>query len=368
MGRGSIVYLGGFELPDKNAAAHRVISNAKLLREMGFDVILLGVTKGEGCGAFHFDGFLCRCIKYPRGVWQWLYHINHFIPVEEIKQYSPRYIVLYNFPAVASLNIIRYFKKDHVKVIHDLTEWEETPGWTLRKVIKRFDTTLRMHYCIRQMDGVIAISRYLYNYYCKKVPTILVPPTVDLEDSKWMRNRALVSNCPRTLIYAGNPGGGVKDRLDLIVDIIKKKPQFRLVIVGLNEDQFYESFRRPKEHYDNIVFRGRLPHEDTLRLVCMADFQMLIRDKTRKNDAGFPTKLAESMACGIPVITTVFSNVTDYVQEGTNGFIVNHGINDVLTRIQSLTSADIVEMKQKCIDDYRFDYKNYKKEFSILFK
>ena len=33
----SILYLGGFELPDKNAAAQRVMANAKLLREMGFD-------------------------------------------------------------------------------------------------------------------------------------------------------------------------------------------------------------------------------------------------------------------------------------------------------------------------------------------
>ena len=40
-----VLYLGGFELPDKNAAAQRVLSNAKLLREMGHDVTFAGISK-----------------------------------------------------------------------------------------------------------------------------------------------------------------------------------------------------------------------------------------------------------------------------------------------------------------------------------
>ena len=36
-----IIYIGGFELPDKNAAAHRVLGNAKILRELGYKVILI---------------------------------------------------------------------------------------------------------------------------------------------------------------------------------------------------------------------------------------------------------------------------------------------------------------------------------------
>ena len=40
-----VLYLGAFELPDKNAAAQRVISNGKLLREMGFEVTYVGISK-----------------------------------------------------------------------------------------------------------------------------------------------------------------------------------------------------------------------------------------------------------------------------------------------------------------------------------
>ena len=38
--KGTILYVGGFIiLPDKNAAAQRVVSIAKILRDIGFEVV-----------------------------------------------------------------------------------------------------------------------------------------------------------------------------------------------------------------------------------------------------------------------------------------------------------------------------------------
>ena len=33
--KGRVLYAGGFELPDRNAAAHRVLNNAKILKALG---------------------------------------------------------------------------------------------------------------------------------------------------------------------------------------------------------------------------------------------------------------------------------------------------------------------------------------------
>lgn len=41
-----IIYIGGFELPDKNAAANRVMNNAKIMRDIGYHVVLVGVSAG----------------------------------------------------------------------------------------------------------------------------------------------------------------------------------------------------------------------------------------------------------------------------------------------------------------------------------
>ena len=45
-----IIYWGGFELPDKNAAAHRVMANAKLFRQFGYEVVFLGMSSEQFTG------------------------------------------------------------------------------------------------------------------------------------------------------------------------------------------------------------------------------------------------------------------------------------------------------------------------------
>ena len=40
----TIIYIGSFEMPDKNAAAHRVLNNARNLRELGFNVVFVGLN------------------------------------------------------------------------------------------------------------------------------------------------------------------------------------------------------------------------------------------------------------------------------------------------------------------------------------
>lgn len=365
----SILYLGGFELPDKNAAAQRVISNAKLLSEMGYEVKLVGVAKSQHEQSFIFNGFSCHCLKYPETIREWLYHIITFLPFSEVKKYNPDVIILYNFPAIAGKKILRYCQRKHIKVIHDLTEWEQTDGWSPRDIVKRVDTFLRMNVIMWRMDGVIAISKWLYDHYRNKVKCVFVPPTVDLNDPKWNRKRELRSNHPITLVYAGSPGGVVKDRLDLIVKEVSKYQSIKLLVVGINEDQYYSGFNVRREQLKNVVFKGRLQHFDAVKAVCEADFQMLIRDKSRKNDAGFPTKLVESFACGTPVISTVFSNIKDYVKDGVNGFLVKEGqtLSSVIKQVSCLKPENIVEMKKNCIDNKVFDYHYYQPEFNELF-
>lgn len=45
MKTGTITYIGVFKLPDKNAAAHRGLSNGKALRDFGYTVVILDVAE-----------------------------------------------------------------------------------------------------------------------------------------------------------------------------------------------------------------------------------------------------------------------------------------------------------------------------------
>lgn len=365
-----IIYLGGFELPDKNAAAQRVMANAKLLKEIGFEVLFVGISKDIQRAPHFIEGFDSYPIPYPINAKQWMRQICTFIDVNEILNKKPDYVILYNFPAIASLRILRACQKKGIKVIHDLTEWEYGHGYSLAGIMRKIDINLRMRYCMKKMDGIIAISRYLYDYYKEYTNTILVPPTIDLFSEKWNRNRELSVGDTIKLVYAGNAGFGFKDRLDLIINSVVKFPNMQLNIIGMTKEQYVAGYGNIPKGCKNVFFHGRIPHTDAVKAVQDADYQFLIRDSNLKNNAGFPTKFVESLACCTPVIATLTSNIGDYLKDGINGFVVDKycSIDDVLIKISNLSKQDIIRMKLNCKSCSLFDYREYKSVFKQIFK
>ena len=57
--KGTIVYYGNFELPDKGASAHRVVNNGKIFQELGYRAVFLGTNQTsdyfEGISQTSFD-------------------------------------------------------------------------------------------------------------------------------------------------------------------------------------------------------------------------------------------------------------------------------------------------------------------------
>lgn len=367
-----VLYLGGFELPDKNAAAQRVLSNAKLLREIGFEVSFIGISKDIEHAPEKVDGFDSNPIPYPANTKQWMYQIFIFMETKMILEKKPDYVVLYNFPAVASLRILKTCHKHGIKVVHDLTEWESNNRWSLADIMRKIDINLRMHYCMKKMDGVIAISRYLYEYYKSYTNAIMVPPTVDLNNPKFSRNRELTADGRKTkLVYAGSVGTvATKDRLDFIIKEVNELPNIQLDIVGQTKEQFQAVFGSDLEIKDNVIFHGCMLHTEAVQYVCNADFQMLIRENSLKNKAGFPTKFVESFSCCTPLIATISSNICDYLKDGINGLLVSEErpLEVVLKRVSQMTINEKVKMKEACKSFEGFDYHCYKEEFSKIFK
>lgn len=365
-----VLYLGGFEMPDKNAAAQRVMANALLLREMGFEVSFIGSTKDRANAVAEANGFKCEYVDYPEDVGHWLKYITEFVSTKKILAHKPDYVILYNFPAVASLKILKVCHKNGIKVIHDITEWEIANGWSPRAIIRKIDICMRMRYCMKKMDGVIAISRFLYNQYKDFTNCILIPPTIDLTNTKWDRNRELTVGRTIQLIYAGSVGSGHKDKLNVIIDAVKTFPSIQLNVIGLDQKHYEKIFGEMPKGCTNVIFKGRLPHVEAVKAVCDSDFQMLIRDNSLKNRAGFPTKFVESMSCCTPLIATLSSNIGDYLQDGINGFVVdeNQRLFDVFSRIIGMNGKDLIEMKQNCKNFTGFDYRNFKTEFEKIFQ
>ena len=363
-----ILYIGGFELPDKNAAAQRVIANAKIFRELGFKVKLVGLTKDkDNLKPFEYEGFMCVNLLYPRMVWGWIRMLT------SIKQYISYYtnetsiVIAYNHPAIALGKLFEYNKRKGIKTLSDCTEWYEPHGGPIFRIIKGWDINKRMYDIHPRLDGIITISKFLDDFYKEKgVKTLLLPPLVDKQAEKW-KNFHIGEGNRISLLYAGSPEG-TKDRLDFVINalaiVASKGMAFNLEIIGITESQYRETYLHgsSKRIPDFVCFRGRVSHEEVLDKLKNADFQIFLREDHLANKAGFPTKFAETLSAGTIVLTNPSSNLKDFMREGVNSFELNisneKSLVHSLMKPLSLTKKEIRLLKQNMNTEI-FDYRKY---------
>lgn len=369
-----VLYIGGFDLPDKNAAAQRVISNSKLLKLCGCEVRLIGLDKNPDIEDwFIYQGFYCKNIKYPYTKKEWIdYLLSYKQFLKIIEDYSPTIIIAYNYPAIALRNLHRYCKKRKIKLIADCTEWYSVSGNVIFKIIKGFDVWYRMRVVHKNIDGLIVISKYLQEYYSNVDNLIKLPPLVDKSESKWQKES---TNNDSTIkfVYAGSPDN--KDRLDKIVSamrviINKYNKKWNLTIIGIDKEK-YISLYNNKEIPDFIEIKGRMPHLETIGILKRSDFQIFIRDNNITTMAGFPTKFVETVSAGILVLTNKTSDIEDYLEDGRNGFFLcADSLGDLeksFSKILDITKDELNTIKAKMDTDI-FDYKNYKPEMIQFLK
>lgn len=362
-----VLYIGGFEMPDGNAAAQRVLGVAKLMRECGYFVQFLGLSRRE-IGKGEIDGFIYENFPYPQSFSSWLsYLTGGSVFVKAIETISPDIVVFYNHPALAIEKLNKWCHLHDVKTLADITEWYEPQGNLVFKIIKGYDTQRRMCHSHFQLDGLINISRYLDDYYASRtnIPQLLLPPLVDLEQAKW---KQVYEECPLIKIaYAGSPGA-TKDRLDLIINAladVKTNNEFVFRVIGVTEEQYRTIWHQEKVP-SFVEFKGRMPHEEVIRELLSADFQLFLRPDNLPNRAGFPTKFVETVSSHTLPITNKNNNLTDYLDNGINGFVINSvelaDVKEVLAKVLSLSKDEIIGIRSK-MDNSIFDYRKFISEF-----
>lgn len=358
MHRKTIMYIGGFQLPDKNAAALRVLANGKIFRKLGYRVVFINALIDGGQEKpvlVEYDGF--ECIEYRRES-QKEYLLSGKRVQSLIEEYKAECVIAYNYPAVALNSIRRFCKRKKVKCFADATEWYVPKGNIVFRAVKGFDSEFRMRYIHPRLDGIIAISDYLYCYYSKKVKTVKIPPLVDLSESKWRieEEKAPLSNADAAalrLIYAGTPSAQ-KERLDIIVNTIEKTAEKRAVfldVIGITKEQFEKMYHQ-KHIGSHVAFWGRLPNCRVIQMIKAADWTIVLREQNKVVKAGFPTKVSESIACGTPVIANRFSNIEEYLDE-SNSILIDE--------FSDFTPDFLCEVRKKegAVRRELFDYRNY---------
>lgn len=361
--KGTIVYYGNFKLPDKGASAHRVVNNGKIFLELGYRVVFLGTNQTddyfEGIKQTSFDkNMFEEC--YPNTTKRWLKYVFDISNVEQLvkKLEDVKLVIAYNLPYFKFNNIKKLTKRLGISAVYDCTEWNGyAEGNIAKRLFKKIDLFQVKHFLASKADGMIVISKKMERYYRNK-NIIRIPPLVDIEDAIWHQETEK-RNDTFEFCYAGDLG--IKEALDMVVvafDNIHNENAI-LRIIGLEKRDVCEMYPQLTAIAENknILFMGRLSHEETVKYVRNCDCYVFLRYDNPRNQAGFPTKFAEAYSCGVPIITTNVSDIDEYKKDSVI-------ILDSLKEDEILNAMDNVwnnKFKENKLS-YTFDYRNYEKE------
>ncbi len=349
-----ILYVGGFDLPNRNAAAHRVLSIGKILSKIGYEVDYYGVDY-TGDSVLYNEKFknIIGCLNVSKSKKNYYTQIGHFIT--KITEYN--IIIAYNYPAIPLMKLMKICKKNNILLIQDLTEWYSTKGMPLiSKIAKGIDTFIRMRILAKKSNGLILISDYLYSYYKKHPHKILLPPLVDAEEPKWNKITEKKHEGKFTFVYFGNPGVN-KDDLPQIVQYFSflQRENVLLKVIGINEKDFNNLYG--KRETKNVIFLGRMPHEKALQELMNSNISIIFRHNNRVTKAGFPTKFVESVTSSTPMLINNYLFI-DKKYIGKNVYFADN-IKD-FDNIIDFIIGNFEAMKERAIScNKTFDYRSF---------
>lgn len=388
-----VLYVGNFSFPFGNASGKRVYGNGKLLRNLGYKVIFVGMDNEVSSLDLlkntrkEYDGFTYYNFSYPKNNLEWINYkrtfneLISFLNDENIIN-DLGLVIYYGSLRLSIFNtkLINYCKKNNIKIVSDCVDWltVKTNNF-LFDLIKWADNTYQKAYANKKTDGVITISSYLANYYERYGrKTVIIPPLSST--NKLLSTQNFNDTDNKIITYAGLPFRKnqmvtdctrLKDRIDKTIILLYEAKQagckFVFSIYGFTKEEYLKVLPEQQvyvnELAENLIFHGFKSNEEILNNISNSHFTILIRDVNRDTTAGFPTKVSESISCGTPVITTRTSDLEEYILDGKSGFFLdaedNNQASSRLKNILGMSKEDIESMKLYCINNKVFSYKNF---------
>ncbi|MGH9915208.1 MAG: glycosyltransferase, partial [Pyrinomonadaceae bacterium] len=269
---------------------------------------------------------------------------------------KPDAIVLYGTHLGYLLRLLPFCKRYGIPLFLDVVEWYDPrhlPGGVFGPVA--LSNELSMRYFAMRANGLFVISRYLQQHFERRgCETLRIPPLFSLEPddaSKVSHLNGMVNLC-----YVGSPGKK-EDMKSIFLGLQlarEKGANFAMHVVGLTADEFARDFGMHRlpiiEKGGHVKFYGRVKNDEARAIVTACDFLVLVRKELRFTQAGFPSKVAESLCLGVPVMGNLSSDLRDYLQDGDNAIIVSgpnaEAFCNAVMRAASLDANELSRMRR----------------------
>ena len=294
-------------------AVHERISNLKALFSSEFKTVDI-----EG----HQTSFPSRLLCCLRIYWQVLF-----------SRATDAKVLIYGWPlpAITFLPLVIIDRIWAHKIIIDIVDWFDAKSKSrIYNYTKNIDTFILKRLCYDFVTRRVLISSKLRAEY-PSGKTFVFPQII----RNFVPRGPLPPDLPLTLIYAGNPFlrverdvpvGNYKDRIDLIIGgvnaaAISTGRPCVLHLAGLTRTMLKCAIPTLDDLSDapslQIRFHGRVDQTRLQELIGQSHYSVLLRDKKRSSDYGFPTKITDSLKQGVPIIYNDTSDLKLYLENTT---------------------------------------------------
>jgi glycosyltransferase involved in cell wall biosynthesis len=387
----SIVIFGDlFSFPEGQAATNRVYTYAKGFKENGVNV--------------HVMVYSSTYNEVHKGVVE---GIEYSYPFEQKKRSNSFFVrrwqkakkIVRTYRTLKRLN-----KKDKIIAINSWTCLMSThiTVWMMAKLlnaklitevnehplkyyqgggaVKKRLGNIQFYFESRLCNGILCISRYLVEFHKRKgvneKKLFLIPSTVDISRFEHKGNR------PYPGPYIGYFGSLTfkRDNVDALVKgfakFSKVNPNVQLVLGGFCTGETKKQLNDLVAECGvtgRVILLDFLSRQEILDYISHADVLVMVRSRDMESDASYPSKLAEFLATGNPVVSVKVGEVSDYLTDNENAFLVEPGDHEAMAgKFSSIFNnyehAGQVGQKGKELANSVFNYKNQVKRLLEFIK
>lgn len=373
MTKKKIVIITTGHFPEGDAGAVRLRYIARAMIDGGYTVQVLCRSKLNDSGCF--DGIQYTSLRKADG--RKLIRIaDYFLFPGRVAKYLNKNndlscVYIYN----AHISVFRYCKafcrKHGIRLVHDCVEWYSPEEFKLGTKDPAYRIKTKINTQILDKNfSVVAISRYLENYFSSKgIRTLRVPILCDSA----LRMTPKCNKETLVLFYAG--ASAKKDLVGNVLEAAlllspKEQDKLRIVLVGVTKKYLIEMSDIPEHVIDAcagfLELCGRVSRNEVLAKMEKADFTVLPRDASlRYAQAGFPSKVVESLANATPILCNYSSDLELYLTDGENALIARdhtpQALAETIRRATTLSVEEKQKMSAVALESAKkyFDYRNY---------
>jgi len=202
---------------------------------------------------------------------------------------------------------------------------DQRPGipWRVRRSV--YNRTF-----FRWFDAAIAISdclrRHVVTFGSRGIAVVCAPVMVDTDAFQPMPGA--VESLP-VITYCGllnQEKDGVVSLMRAFAGLVAETGDLRLSLVGdAHRGSRIPEFRAVADRLgiaDKVTFVGSVKSSDVPAHLARASVLVLARPQSPQADAGMPTKVAEYLASGVPVVITRTGDIATFLDDGVNAYLI----------------------------------------------